>query len=553
MNKILIILSLVLLSACGGGGGGTPAPPTPPQDTASITADPAVVFQGDSTVISWNSSNASSCTASGYWSGSKATSGSETVPMTGDGDQTLTITCGSASASVTVQVKTEDFEGSCVNPHNAEIYESYLGVYEMPIPQDVFGDEHVKSIGFKDYGVEWIYNNYKSEGASWIVDCTADEYIKLMYRTTLRRLKEHGVNSVGIYNFGYWQDDQAEFWEIDHSMKHIDDWAIDYIVAEAEKLGIEIHYTWQFLSQDSDMDELFDFSTGNVSVDMALLKKIMDAHEGHILWEADRLEGIGVGGLSADWSAMWLNWHSGVNNEGHTQAQIDELKDYYMERMGSIIDQIKERFTGKVYVGEGIQWNDKRVFDKVDGIVLPFGHLLSDAEVETATVDLMQERAMDWIEKIYNEWNCLDDHCWYNSSSTIPPVMFNLFSQSHASFLSRGWIEDGFCTPGTINDVTYECVQYEVKTDFSAQAIFTEGLFRAVDTQGYFETLGTTTSTGYWLSDTLIPDVNQYPVSTETVEGFPNMSQSIRGKPAEKLFKYWYTGQYESYEPTIRQ
>lgn len=124
MNKILIILSLVLLSACGGGGGGTPAPapPTPPQDTASITADPAVVFQGDSTVISWNSSNASSCTASGYWSGSKATSGSETVPMTGDGDQTLTIICGSASASVTVQVKTEDFEGSCVNPHNADIH-----------------------------------------------------------------------------------------------------------------------------------------------------------------------------------------------------------------------------------------------------------------------------------------------------------------------------------------------------------------------------------------------------------------------------------------------
>ena len=90
MNKILIILSLVLLSACGGGGGGTSAPPTPPQDTASITADPTVVFQGDSTVISWNSSNASSCSASGYWSGSKVTSDSETVLMTGDGDQTLT-------------------------------------------------------------------------------------------------------------------------------------------------------------------------------------------------------------------------------------------------------------------------------------------------------------------------------------------------------------------------------------------------------------------------------------------------------------------------------
>ena len=129
-QAIILALVIPILISCGGGGGGggtpAPAPPTPPQDTASITADPAVVFQSNSTVISWNSANASSCTASGYWSGSKATSGSETVPMTGDGDQTLTITCGSASASVTVQVKTEDFEGSCVNPHNADIHESYL-------------------------------------------------------------------------------------------------------------------------------------------------------------------------------------------------------------------------------------------------------------------------------------------------------------------------------------------------------------------------------------------------------------------------------------------
>ena len=95
-------------------------------------------------------------------------------------------------------------------------------------------------------------------------------------------------------------------------------------------------------------------------------------------------------------------------------------------------------------------------------------------------------------------------------------------------------------------------MQYEIETDFSAQAIFTEGLFRAVDTQGWFELLGTTTSTGYWLSDTLIPDTQQHSASN-TIEGFPNISQSIRGKPAEKLFKYWYTGQYEQYEPTIRQ
>ena len=559
MKHILLVSGVLFLSACGGGGGSstpTPesAPTSTPQATASIVANPTTVLQGDSVVISWNSSNASSCTASGYWSGTKSTSGNETVEMTSYSYQSFTITCGSASATATVQVNTEDSEGSCMNPHNADIHESYLGVYEMPMPQNMFGDDHIKSIGLKDYGVEWIYYNYKYKGYSWIADCTANQYIKLMYRTTLRKLKDNGATSVGIYNFGYWQDDQAEFWQIDHSMKHIDDWVIEYIVSEANKLGIEIHYTWQFLGQDSEMDWLFDVSKGYVKVDMPLLKKIMDAHEEHILWEADRLEQLGVGAISADWSAMWLCWHCGLDYAGHTQDQIDELKDYYMERMGSIIDQIRGRFTGMIHVGEGVMWNDKRVFDKVDGILLPFGHMFFDDEVDTVTVDLMKERAMLWIEKTYDEWNCLDSQpCWYNSSSTIPPVMFNVFAQSHASFFSTGWIEDGYCTQATVDDITYECIQYEVKTDFSAQAVFTEGLFRAIDTQGYFETLGTTTSAGYWLSDTLIPDANQLPTLTETLEGFPNMSQSIRGKPAEKLFKYWYTGQYEQYEPTIRQ
>jgi hypothetical protein len=240
---------------------------------------------------------------------------------------------------------------------------------------------------------------------------------------------------------------------------------------------------------------------------------------------------------------MWLCFHCGIN-EPHTQEETDKVKDYYMERMGAIIDQIKLKFSGKIYVGDGPQWNDKRVFDNVHGIILPFGNLITDDEAATANVVLIQERATQFIENTHNQWNCLDvQPCWYNSSETIPKVMFNFFGQSHASFLSTGWIEDGLCAQGAINGVTTECVQYEVKTDFSAQAIFTEGLLRAADTQPYFDALGTTTTAGYWLSDTLIPDENQLPASTHTVEGFPNISQSIRGKSAEKIIKYCYTGE----------
>lgn len=546
----LPIALALILSACGGGGSGnsnaddgntsTPA-------TVSISSKPTTIMVEEATTITWSSANASSCTASGAWSGDKSLSGSESIVMNDFGEQTFTLTCGTASASVMVTVNSDNSEGSCVNPHTAEIYESYLGDYDIPMPQNSFSDENYKGAGLKDYGVKWIYNNYKGKGASWTQDCTETEYIKLMYRTTLKRQKEHGVNTVAIYNFGYWQDANADAWLLDQNAKHLDDWVIEYIVEEAVKLEIDIHYIWQFLTLDTQNEFLFPFD-GNVDIDMPLLTKIMDAHEKHMLWEAERLETLGVGAISADWSAMWLCFHCGID-EPNTQEETDELKDYYMERMGGIIDKIKERFTGKVYVGDGPQWNDKRVFDKVDGMILPFGNLLTDDEVVTATVDIIEDRASTFIENTHKKWRCLDDQpCWYNASEKIPKVIFNFFGQSHASFLTTGWIEDGFCTSGTINGITTDCVQYEVKTDFSAQAIFTEGLLRAADNQPYFDILGTTTSTGYWLSDTLIPDENQ---RTNPIEGFPNMSQSIRGKPAEKIIKYWYTGEFEAYEPII--
>lgn len=47
-----------------------------PAPTLSLTADNANIFVGGSTILRWTSTNATSCTASGAWSGSKALNGS---------------------------------------------------------------------------------------------------------------------------------------------------------------------------------------------------------------------------------------------------------------------------------------------------------------------------------------------------------------------------------------------------------------------------------------------------------------------------------------------
>ena len=189
--------------------------------------------------------------------------------MTFIGDQVFTITCGDASSNVTVTVSSEDFEGSCVNPHNADIPRSYIGEYELPIPQNSFGDNHLKVIGFKDYSVRQPYQAYKNAGASWVVGCTEIEYKKLMYRMTLRRLKDHGVNTASIYNYGYWNDD-SDIWEVEHSTKDLSDADIELITVTAHDLGMDVHYAWQFNMRIANSDRLLFPFDGNVKLDMSL-------------------------------------------------------------------------------------------------------------------------------------------------------------------------------------------------------------------------------------------------------------------------------------------
>src|SRR4030066_570749 len=96
-------------SACNGSnqctrpGTCTYVAPVPP---VTISAHPTTIISGNSSTLSWSSTNATTCTASGSWTGSKSTSGSQTVSPTRNSTYTLTCTGpgGSANRSATVTV-----------------------------------------------------------------------------------------------------------------------------------------------------------------------------------------------------------------------------------------------------------------------------------------------------------------------------------------------------------------------------------------------------------------------------------------------------------------
>ena len=70
-----------------------------PVPTCSINANPSTIQENQSSLLSWSSTNATSCTASNAWSGSKSTSGNQSVsPNT---DSTYVLTCNGAGGTVT--------------------------------------------------------------------------------------------------------------------------------------------------------------------------------------------------------------------------------------------------------------------------------------------------------------------------------------------------------------------------------------------------------------------------------------------------------------------
>lgn len=145
----LFILFVSLMAGCGGGAGGssggtnvasttsttTPGPtPNPGVVSVSLAANPLTIATNGSSTLSWSATNATSCSASGGWSGTKPMSGTQNIgPLTANATYKLTCSgaAGTNSSSVTITVtsgKVYTLEAAwAANPDNPDGYTVYLG------------------------------------------------------------------------------------------------------------------------------------------------------------------------------------------------------------------------------------------------------------------------------------------------------------------------------------------------------------------------------------------------------------------------------------------
>ncbi len=86
----------------------------PPAPTVTLTSSAPSVSSGGTVTLTWTSQNATSCAASGGWSGSQATSGTATSPVI-TGATTFTLTCsgggGTTAQSVSVSLNSPSPSG----------------------------------------------------------------------------------------------------------------------------------------------------------------------------------------------------------------------------------------------------------------------------------------------------------------------------------------------------------------------------------------------------------------------------------------------------------
>ena len=108
------VTSTYTLSCDGDGGSASSsvtitvnAPPVATEPTVKLTASPAVVRRGSTITLSWSSTDATSCVASGGWSGSKPITGSESIVI--NTAVTFTLNCsgdgGTTSDSVNYRAR----------------------------------------------------------------------------------------------------------------------------------------------------------------------------------------------------------------------------------------------------------------------------------------------------------------------------------------------------------------------------------------------------------------------------------------------------------------
>ena len=323
---------------------------------------------------------------------------------------------------------------------------------------------------------------------------------------TFSRLKKLNIDTVVLTPWSVF-DASTDTWKIlgpNVTKNSISDSDLTWIVGAAKQAGLKVYWT----------NQIQIAQRGNIQLTEA------DANPANVLKSYDALDqylqerGAFLQALNID----------GVVFQSNYWTSFDRVLDpaTFTSRTAQTIKKLKLNFKGKILYDytESIS-KSSQLIDLIDEFhASVWGANLTKQEALNVSVDMFKQKYLTQINSI-------------KTTTGLKPIIWDISTPSWVDYYSSSTFLDlSFCMidagQGPRTDLTKPCMQRDIPTDFSIQAISVEAAMEALSDVGALSNNGVSIS-GYWM------DSNLFPSTT-----FPNLDRSVRGKPAEYILFKWF-------------
>ena len=381
---------------------------------------------------------------------------------------------------------------------------TYLGAYPLPqIKGAPLPSEIKRVVAFQDTWISHPLGNPNINNClsfkNAIFSLIGKGVMFESYEKTLPRVKMLGGDTIAITNYILFSNFKTA--SVENENPIINDKTLRKIVKTAKSRGVDVLL---YLNLGPGVNRVND-PVGDIPND-EWLATLIDNYAVFLLNQAKIAEETGIKGI------MLNHFDYNPSIKGHETA--------YQNKMLELIKKARSIYSGQLILLVDPLWDAdltkiSGVLSAVDAyIYTPQTNVLAGVGDKTVSVDNLKRLYLENFKQIGADFRK------YNK-----PFYFRILIQSYKDFLV-----DGFQETHCIQRGVDPCYQTKLKPDFSVQAIAYEAMMEAIkEAHGKFLNVAAVDTYGYSFTDVLLPQVS-----------LPQMSHSVRNKPAESIIKEWF-------------
>jgi hypothetical protein len=399
--------------------------------------------------------------------------------------------------------KSPVIDDTCLHTSTSISYpESYKGEFQLPQVNGSFAKTNVAlSITPKD---DWVNSVIGGSNPNMNNGCLTTH--KQAFTSTLVRLKALGTKYLTIMSSTR-LDDATNPTKLTGYFISDDD--LLWMGQQAAENGMKLRFTMLIDVWDIKGNNLYvALNKLNTSEQLAWGIKFLRLYNEMMIYEASVMAT-----MPNNFDAIKLDW-------GYFDPAIfNDNKAIKIASMVELSQAIRKIHNWKQWIGN---------FTVTNYSIQP-SHLNPGSDLLINSVDLIEMMPQKARAMTQQEENNLSAEFVKNFFNIVPnwlittkkPIIWHIQVQSHRTFFSKGWIEDCCITSSYTGAVA----------DFSVQAIGIEGMLEMISEKNSNGDVITESVnfTSYWWTDTIKP-----------YQSLPEISQSIRNKPAESIVYQWW-------------